>query len=745
MKTKRISMSFLALSMAVGAASAQTEEPDTLDISRSYELKEFVIEAERPVIKSDGATTTYDVQEDPSAGSSTVMDILRKVPMVSVDGEGNIRLNGQSNFKMQVDGMENPMLQQYASQILNAMPADMVVKIEVITEPGAKQDAEGSAGIINFITQKKQNNDGYSGNIGLNVSNRAFGPSLYGIVKKDKVTVSANLNYQHTLMPQKGENNSVIEYLTGDGGSLESDISQKSRFNFLGANLNLSWEPNEKNLFTFGGNLNNVNIGLNDLSSTTTQYGVGGQPLWSFGQDGSGKMKIFSLSANAAYRHNFAPQGNYLVLSYLFNFGNNDINYHLMMRGVENYLNENPYENRLSDSYNRGHTVQIDYANDFRSEHHLMEVGAKGIFRRNTALSQYFFGQDAESSQILSQLDNIRQPQDIYAGYGSYTGKFGAWTVLGGIRYEHTRMGITDMTDQAKSFMTRLNDWVPNAAVTWQIGGMTSLRAAYQMRISRPSLDQVNPFEMALNPYEIRTGNPDLKSEKSHKISLSYTNFGVVFGGNIGVEYTLVNNAISGYVYMKQTEGLNVLYTSYANIGKTNNVALTGFFNWNIIQHMSLSVNGRLEYSRLKAPSLGYKNHGWGGNIGGAWNYTANKVNKFTAFGGWFARRLNVQGYNSGYYYYGVSASRDFLADRSLTLGINAINFLQSSISYTNYARTDQTISKSTGRSLNAWTVGVSLTWKFGSLQTKVKDTGVEVKNDDINTSSNKGEGSSGL
>ena len=730
---------------SVANAALQTEETDTLNLPGYHELQELVIEAERPVLQSDGATTTYNVEEDPSAESSTAMDILRKVPMVSVDGEGNIRLNGQSNFKMQVDGMENPMLQQYASQILNAMPASMIVKIEVITEPGAKQDAEGSAGIINFITQKKQNSDGYSGNIGMSVSNRSFGPSLYGIVKKNKVTVSANFNYQGSVMPQRGENHSVIDYLTGDSGSLETNTSQKTRFNFIGGNLNLSWEPNEKNLFTLGANVNNVHIGLNDILSETSMFGNTGTPLWGFSQDGSGKMNILSLSANASYRHNFAPEGNYLVFSYLFNFGDNDIRYHLLMNSVDNYLASDPFENRLSNSYNRGHTVQIDYANNFKSEHHLMEVGAKGIFRRNNALSKNYIGKNQDSPQFLSNIDNIRQPQDIYAGYGSYTGKFGQLTALAGIRYEHTRMGITDLEDPKQSFTTYLNDWVPNAALTWQFDGMTNLRAAYQMRISRPSLDQVNPFELALNPFEVRTGNPDLKSERSHKITLSYTNFGRVFGGNIGLEYTLVNNAISGYTYMRTVGNNNVLYTSYANIGKTNTAALTGFLNWSIIQHMNLSINGRLEYTTLKAPALGYSNHGWGGNIGGAWNYTAAKVNKFTAFGGWFARRLNVQGYNSSYYYYGVGASRDFLADRSLTIGINAINFLQKTISYSNYARTDETISKFNGKNLDAWNLGLSITWKFGSLQSKVKDTGVEVKNDDISTSSNKGEGSSGL
>lgn len=724
---------------SAGVGYAQTEVPDSISNNDYQELEEFTIEVQKPVLQSNGAVTTYNVQEDASADSSSALDILRKVPMVSVDGDGNVKLNGQSNFKFQVDGMENPMLQQYAGQILNAMPASMIVKIEVITEPGAKEDAEGSAGIINIITQRKQSSDGYSGNVGMKASTRDFGPSVYGILKKDKVTVSANVDYQKSYTPQKGGADSSIEYLTGQKGSLLSSFSQHTYYQYVGGNLNLSWEPNEKNLFTLGANIFNLDAGLHHIKSTTERYDDSGSLLWKFGQTGAGQFDVMSVSANGSFRHNFAEAGNYLVMSYLMNFGNNDIDYNLTLGEEDSYATSTPYEERKNHGYNRSHTAQIDYANDFRSEHHLMEVGAKGIFRRNSANSLYFVGVDAAGLTGTPIVSNLKQPQDIYALYGSYTGKFNALTVLGGLRYEHTRMGVTDMSDPSKSFANHLNDWVPNAAVTWQFENASNLRAAYQMRISRPSLDQINPFEIAFSPYEVRKGNPDLESEKSHKVSLTYTNFGSVIGGNIGVEYTYVNNAISSFTYL--LNGANdVLVTSYANIGKTNKAALTGFLTWTIIRNMSLMVNGRLEYTKLEAPGLGYSNRGWGGNVGGLWNYTVEKVNKFNAFGGYMARSVNVQGHNSGFYYYGISASRDFLADKSLTLGLTASNFFQKKITFSNYARTNETISQMQGTNMPYWNVGVSITWKFGSLNTQVKKTGVEIKNDDINTTSNQNE-----
>ena len=722
---------------------AQTESPDSVKSDLEYqELEEFVIEVERPVLQSDGAKTTYNVEEDPAADSSNVLEILKKIPMVSVDGDGNVLLNGQSNFKFQVNGLENPMLQQYASQILQAMPASAIVRIEVITEPGAKEDAEGGAGIINIITEQKRQNDGYSGTISMRLTPRDVGPSVNTIVKKDKVTFSAGLNYQWGFGAQKGAQNSTINYLTGEGGSLITETSQESKYHYVGGNLNLSWEPNDNNLFTFGADIFDMVADISKLTNFTQRYNPAGTLAWAYGQNGDGDLQMLNLSANASYRHNFAPKGNYLVLSYLFNFGRGYFDFSQWADGQSTGF-ISPFENRNSTNINRGHTVQIDYANDFKSEHHLMEVGAKGIFRHNSAYANYYAGRDVDNLVSLPDMDSdIAQPQDIYAGYASYTGKFDALTVLGGFRYEHTRMGIKNFLHADQSFISHLNDWVPNAAITWNFSPMSTLRAAYQMRISRPSIDQVNPFELALTPFEVRKGNPDLESEKIHKISLAYSNFGRVFGGNIGVEYTLVNNAISSFTYLRENNGVDVLYQSFGNVGNTHTYAINGFCMWNIINHMSLTLNGRVGYMSLKAPTEGYSNHGWTGNIGGAWNYTLDEVYKFSAYGGWFARTPLLQGYRTGYYYYGISASRDFLKDKSLTVGVSANNFLQKEMSFKSYNLTRDTESWSNGKNLTAWTVGISVTWKFGSLNAKVKDTGVNFNNDDINQSSNKGSGS---
>lgn len=741
----------MALGLAVvstfwGTIRAQ-EENDTTSFPGYQELDEFVIEAEKPVMQSDGAKLTYNVDEDPSAGSSNALDILKKVPQVTVDGDGNVRLNGSEAFKFQVNGLDNPMLKQYAGQILQAMPGSAIVKIEVITEPGAKEDAEGTAGIINIITERTRTEDGYSGRVALQLTNRNLTPSLYGVMKKDKFTISANLNYQWGFAPNHTEQDITTTYLNGaEPTMLNTYMSQKMKHQYVGGSLDMSWEPNVNNLFNAGAELFYVDGKISSLNGTTRFYMPGGQDLWSYDQNGDARMKILNLSANASYRHNFGRHDNFLVLTYLYNFGRNDLTLSRMYENMVNYNPEYLTQRDLSNTFDRGHTVQADYSNNFSSKHHLMELGVKGIFRHNTALADYEYGMAPDGLQLIPELSTfILQPQNIYAAYGSYTGTFGPFSIIGGLRYEHTLMGITDYVDPEKTFRKRLNDWVPNIAATWSFSPASNLRAAYQMRISRPSISQVDPFELSFTPYQINKGNPDLMSERNHIVSLKYSAFGRVVGGMIGLEYNLSDNSITRYSYLLERDGFNTLVSSFANMGKKQDAAVTGFFNWNIIHNMSLSINGRLAYNHLNAPAEGLSNHGWSGNIGGSWNYSVADVYKFSAYGNWMSKSVTLQGHRSGFYYYGLSAARDFLADKSLTLSLSANNFITPHITFSNYIKTPEMINDNISRSFSFWSVGISLSWKFGSLKGGVKKTGVEVKNDDINTTSNKEQGTGGI
>lgn len=141
--------------------AAPTAETDTVGAAGYTDLEGFVIVQQKKLVESDGAKLTYNVTEDPESGSSNILEILRKVPGVTVDAEDNVKVNGQSSFKILMNNREDPMLKGDLKTVLKSIPASSIKKIEVISEPGAKYEAEGVGGILNIVTDRKQNLSGF--------------------------------------------------------------------------------------------------------------------------------------------------------------------------------------------------------------------------------------------------------------------------------------------------------------------------------------------------------------------------------------------------------------------------------------------------------------------------------------------------------------------------------------------------------------------------------------------------------
>ncbi len=713
-----------AIEQAV-AAEAAADSLATYDM-----LDDLVIEAVRQVVKSDGATTTYSVEDDTSARGQSLLDVLRRVPGVTVDGQDNIQIQGKSDFKIYVNGREEPMFSQNASEMFKALPANTVARIEVITDPGAKYDAEGTAGILNLVTERKQKN-GYSGGLYGSMSTGDYnaGGNITGRV--GKVTGSVNFTYVGNSgldRVQKTEN--VSEYLD-TGEKLIENQRQKVGFEYMTGGYKLSWEPNAKNLFTTSFNFTQMGASIKHGRQSNALFGRDGNLIWSSGQINNAWISRDSYSADLSYQHNFDESGHLIVASYAFTLGINDLKFNRtydMQEGVDN-----PW--RFKDkniTYARQHTAQIDYTNPFGGETHKLEAGVKGIFRRNSAFGSELIGQtlDSELVSVPEMESDIAQFQDILAAYASYNFSAENWKARAGVRYENTRMGIHYHNGKMDNFQTRLNDVVPNASVAYAFGPATNLRLAYSMRISRPTIDQVNPFEQSIG-YRIQTGNPDLKSERLNKVSLTYTAFGRVLGGSIGVDYSHTANAIEQVLTL---DGLYNLYT-YQNTGTNQTVGFHGFLNWNIIKNMTLSVNGDLEYKDLSAPSLGYHGRGWNANLNGNWGWHLDNVGDFGIYGGWGSPTVSLQGRYYSWHYYGVSVGKSFLKDKSLKVTLMASDFI-SPVKTFKWHSTSEGL-RISGRSINNnWKVGISVSWNFGSLNEGVKQTAADLNTDDLSTQS---------
>lgn len=706
------------------------------------DLDELVITAKKEIIKSDGANLTYDMAEDDSSKGLSLLDALRKVPMVTVDGQDNIYINGESNYKIYVNGKEDQMLSSNASKVFKSMPANSVLKIEVITEPGAKYDAEGSAGILNLITETKQRKDGYSGSVSASLNNQEWYGALFGRMKYDKFSADANVVYSHTSFANQENNSTYTTIDYNDEVNYKEVLEQKQRvnFGFLKAGLNTSWEPNQSNLFTFGGEITDLDAKIPELGGKTSMFEKNGNLLWFYNRTVTGNLKILSASANASYQHSFTPEGHRIVLAYMYNFGRNPLSCLAYTDDNKDITFPYPYQYASQSTYSREHTVQLDYANPFNGTTHKLETGVKMILRHNSAYGNTEYG--ITPSEMIADIDNITsitQNQDIYAVYSSYTGNFDKWSTTAGLRYEHTLMGIKDKLDRSRSFTRHLNDLVPNASISYSFSPYSNLRFSYLMRISRPNIEQMNPNQIDVLGTVVKEGNPDLKSEHSNRFALTYSNYGRVLGGNVSLEYKYTTNAIESYNYYTKSENNeNILHWTTANIGHISNIGLGGFLNINISTKMTLSLNGKVSYISMKSKSPDYSNSGWTGNYGANWNYTMPADVKLSAFGGQSVHMIQLQGHSNGWYYYGFGISRDFLKDKSLNIAVNASNFFTKYAHYRNYTYTRENYSESSFKN-KQWRVGASITWNFGHLNSGTKKTDLQIQNDDRSTNESGG------
>lgn len=246
-----VQISSAAALVLTNDSTATTQVADSLSIP-DVTLDDIVVTGTRKLIKSDGATLTYSVEEDPEAATNSTLEILRKVPGVTVDANDDIKVNGQSSFKIYLNGREDPMLKGDVKTILKSMPAATIKRIEVISEPGAKYEAEGTGGILNIVTITKQSLSGYLTNLNFYLSSNNSGGSAYARTKVGNVTGSAQVSYNNgRLFHRYNTYESTIENLESDINHLQTSSGRsRNSWDYLGGNLNLSWEPDTLNLFT---------------------------------------------------------------------------------------------------------------------------------------------------------------------------------------------------------------------------------------------------------------------------------------------------------------------------------------------------------------------------------------------------------------------------------------------------------------------------------------------------------------
>lgn len=639
-------------------------------------LKAGSITAQKTLVVMDVDKLTYKIEDDVDAKTSTVLEMLRKVPMVSVDGQDNITVNGSSNFQVYVDGKPNPMISSNPAAIFKAMPASFVRKIEVVTNPGARYDAEGVGGVLNITTTSDRSGgakvtDGQYGTIGALGTTRGGGGSVFYSLQRGKWAFSVNGQAMYN------RNKDAFTDIERVQKSVEGDMTTHSHSEtdinipMFSGNLNLSYEIDSLNLVSAGAGWMHFGMESEGINSTEIQG-----PGYAFGYDGIvfGKNTSNTITANADYQHLWAgnPDRSF-ILSYQFN-GSPSVNNTRNTFDTADNSFLNLTDRRTEALVNSiSHTVQADFSTPLSAgKKHTLNAGAKFIARHNSSDQEDFlfdgnsFVQDPLGSLEYDFFNNIGSV------YAEYDGKFGSVGVKAGARYEHTWQSVRYSQGDGSNFKLNYGNIVPNASLQYNIGMQQNIGLSYNIRISRPGITYLNPYVNISDPTVKSYGNTDLKTEMAHNMNLVYNYFSPKWIVNLTIRDTYIGNGISQYSFYDKN---NILNTTYGNIVSSNNIGFNLFLTWIPGNKTRIILNGGGGYNSLHSKTLEQSNSGFDYNAMLGFQQTLPWDLRLSANVIAIGRTVNLQGWNSGMAMGTIGVTKSILDDR-LTFSLNGVTHL---------------------------------------------------------------------
>lgn len=714
----------------------------------TQQLKEVTVVAQKPLVTVEVDKISYSLEDDPEAKTNNALEMFRKVPMVTVDGEDKIQLKGSSNYKIYMNGKPSNLLSgENASDVLKSMPASSIKNIEVITDPGSKYDAEGVGGIINIITAKNAL-QGYTGTVRANASSLgSFGAGGYVSLKVGNLGLTANYGYNNRNSPwndSQSERFSDKDELANDRPThLIENGRSKNKGPFQYGYLEASYEIDTLNLISVGANLfrgksknySELDAVLNPFDGTTELLN---SPIYRYHRNTVSEPTFGSTDLNVDYQHSTSKKDELLTVSYRFSQSPNDSESKTELSDVLTYYQSDEYPKwNINDASTIEHTGQVDYTTPLFNKQTL-EAGVKYINRQNKSNTLEQIYNDSTKIWEDHSKDNsqFHHTQHIYSAYLGYLIRINKFGIKAGVRAEGTSLRARFDRNTDLNFSSDYFDVVPNATLTYQMGMSSQFRLGYNMRIQRPGIWYLNPYINDENPQFISQGNPNLDSEKSNTVNLNYSNFTQKFSINASLSYTFVDNSIERYTFTAdfpaddpRSQYNGALWSTYGNIGKKQQVGMFLYGNWSPNTWFRIYMNGGLDYTDLKASSLGMSNNGISGRIFAGSQFTLPKDFRINLNGGYFSPWVMLQGKQSPFYFAGLNVSKDFL-QKKLSVSLGANNPFWKTMKHEMTTTGDDFKNVSTNwRSAREFRFSIS--YRFGTMKGQIKKVRRGISNDD--------------
>jgi outer membrane cobalamin receptor len=563
----------------------------TIKLEPSSELvDEINVVEEAPAMTFENGKKIYNVEKDLTAKSGSVLDLMKNIPSVDVDNEGNVSLRGGGNVKILIDGKESALLSN-GNQALQNISANTVEKIEVINNPSAKYEAEGISGIVNIIIKKGQN-IGYNGNVRLNTGTKdKYNFSTGSSLKKGNYCLNGNYGFWNFYNPghstvertsfQSIESRTTMQdlywYFKGIGhfGSVGADYDF-DKFNTLSMTGNVFYYRSD---FGKGNFLN-----FYDLNNNITNS------LHNYNNDG---REGTSIEGMLSYNKKFEEKGRDLTIQANYSRRKQD---HPL-----DFTNYNPdnsvYYTKAEDHFTFNLlNSQADYIHPLGNESKL-EGGLRTTYR-NVGADYKFLILDDNTKQWLvyqNRINDIDLDEIISASYLTLSGKYKELSYELGLRgeYYYRKFSLLQGTEK---YSQNYFDLFPSISLTQSINKENAIQATYSRRINRPGMYQLNPFVFQNDEYSKRTGNPYLNAEYVNSFELGYTRY-LDFATLTLTGYW--RNVLDNINPIKNIDTNGAVFTTFKNTGTSNTYGLEFIIQLSPVKWWNINGSANYFYNKI--------------------------------------------------------------------------------------------------------------------------------------------------